>query len=69
MRHKATKALAGSIADNMLRHAKPSCRATWAAIRDYCDGATLGDFPPGELDVLADMVKRRLPTIPFSFDD
>ncbi|MBF0391649.1 MAG: hypothetical protein HQL38_03105 [Alphaproteobacteria bacterium] len=31
-----------------------------AAIRDLCDIHTGGEFPPGELDKLAAMVKRRL---------
>jgi hypothetical protein len=29
-------------------------------VRDACDIATFGDFPPGELDKLTDMVQRRL---------
>ena len=57
--HRATSPLAVRIARRLDAASSPK---TWTIeiIRDACDIATGGEFPPGELDKLATMVRRRL---------
>lgn len=60
--HRATAALADQIAKRLV--GRPDARTgrsfDWQDVRDECDFATMGDFPPGELDRLTDMVCRRV---------
>lgn len=56
--HRATAAMADKIANRMRPKWAPN--ADWQLVRDACDLAAAGEFPPGELDKLTALVQRRI---------